>query len=116
MQRKLLHFRMAHLQYLITTLGGMICCEVMRQSTKYRGPLYSIDYAISQKPCRFNNDEMNLFYFLVKSDYKHFNDDLLLFLLSALFLSLLGNHGSRLENSKGLQMNQISKGTSILLP
>ena len=38
MQRKLLHFRMAHLQYLITTLGGMICCEVISQSTKYRNP------------------------------------------------------------------------------
>ena len=58
---------------------------------------------------------MSLFYFLVKSDYKHFKDDLLLFLLSAFLLSLLSDHGSRLENSKGLQMKKISKGTSNLL-
>ena len=100
---------------LITNLCGIICCGVIRQSTKYRGLLYTKDYATSQKPCRFDKDEMSLFYFLVKSDYKHFNDDLLLFFLSALLLGLLSDHGSRLENSKGLQMNKISKGTSILL-
>merc|ERR1712107_486668 len=51
--------------------------------------------------------EMSLFYFLVKSDYKHFNDDLLLFFFSAFLLSLLRNHGSRLENSKGLHPLEI---------
>ena len=75
-----------------------------------RGSLYTKDYGISQTPCRFDKDEMSLFYFLVKSDYKHFNDDLLLFLLSAFLLSLLSNHCSRLENSKGLQFDQILKG------
>ena len=75
-----------------------------------RGSLYTKDYGISQTPCRFDKDEMSLFYFLVKSDYKHFNDDLLLFLLSAFLLSLLSNHCSRLENSKGLQFDQILNG------
>ena len=89
--------------------------ELYAEHSKYRGPLYTKDYAISQKPCLCDRDEMSLFYFLVKSDYKHFNDDLLLLFLSTFLLSLLGNHGSRLENSKGLQMNQISKGKSILL-
>ena len=72
--------------------------------------MYTKDYSISQKPCRFDKDEMSLFYFLVKSDYKHFNDDLLLFFFSAFLLSLLSNHCSRLENSKGLHMRKISIG------
>ena len=41
------------------------------------------------------------FYFLLKSDYNRFKNDLLLLITT--LLSLLRNHGCGLEHSKGLQ-------------
>lgn len=52
------------------------------------------------------------FYFLLKSDYNRFKNDLLLLITT--LLSLLRNHGCGLEHSKGLQGKTYQSTISII--